>query len=353
LTPEPEHDSTSNSEDDYGLQRRLLRPRTVLSFAVGFGIVALAISRLNLDWDDVYGQIRGAHVGLLLLAFAANYGSIFIRSLRWRNLLDSAEVRPDPGYEMPRIRGMAAIYMVSWYFNCLLPAKLGDAYRGYLLKTRSRTPFSTALGTVVAERIADVVALALLLVLSGFLVFGTRVPDSIENWLILAAAIGVSLVVGFALVFKYRRTLRRLIPERAMTHYLRLEQGMLMSYRKVPSLVSLTTVIWFLEGARMYLIGLSIGAGLGVPEAVFIALLASLLTAVPATPAGLGFVELGIVGAAVVMGFSDGVAASLAVLDRFVAYWSVLVIGTGVFLITRWRWRGKQLASSPGLHSSN
>ncbi len=328
-----------------------MRPRTLLSFLAGAAIVVFAISRLDLNWGDISTQLRNAHIGYVIAAFAAYYGSIFIRSLRWRNLLDSAEVRPDPGYAMPRVRGMAAIYMVSWYFNCLLPAKLGDAYRGYLLKSRSRTSFSTALGTVVAERLADIVALASLLVLSGVIVFGTRFPDRLENWLWFAAILAVALVFAFSIAYRYRALFRKLVPQRVMTHYLRLEQGALMSYRKVPSLVALTAVIWFLEGARMYLIGLAIGAGLGIPEAVFIALLASLLTAVPATPAGLGFVEVGIVGAAVVMGFSDGVAASLAVLDRFVAYWSVLVIGTGVFLLTRWRWRGKQIASSPGLFS--
>jgi glycosyltransferase 2 family protein len=352
VTPSPPPNLES-ATDDYGLRRRILRPRTLLSFLVGAAIVMIVISRLDLDWSEVYGQLRNAHVGYVLIAFAAYYGSIFLRSIRWRSLLDSAEVTPDPGYEMPRVRGMAAIYMISWYFNCLLPAKLGDAYRGYLLKSRSRTPYSTALGTVFAERLADMVALASLLVLSGLLIFGTRVPDRLENWIIFAAILGVSLVLGFILAYRYRSLMRKLVPDRAMTQYLRLEQGALMSYRRVPSLVILTTVIWALEGVRMYFIGLSIGAGLGVPEAVFIALLASLLTAVPATPAGLGFVEAGIVGAAVVMGYSDGVAASIAVLDRFVAYWSVLVIGTGVFLVTRWKWRGRQLASSPGLHSSN
>jgi hypothetical protein len=131
LTSEPPNDQILTSSDEYGLRRRLLRPRTAISFLVGAGIVVLAISRLDLNWDDIYAQLRAANVGYILLAFMAYYGSIFIRSVRWRNLLDSAEVRPDPGYEMPRVRGMAAIYMVSWYFNCLLPAKLGDAYRDH------------------------------------------------------------------------------------------------------------------------------------------------------------------------------------------------------------------------------
>jgi glycosyltransferase 2 family protein len=353
LNREPDTPIEFEKDDEYGLRRRLLRPRTFLSLFFGAAIVVLAISRLDLDWSDIYSQIRNANPAYLIIAFVAYYGSILLRSIRWRTLLDSAEVEPDPGYAMPKMRGMAAIYLVSWYFNCLLPAKLGDAYRGYLLKSRSRTPFSTAFGTIVAERIADVVALAALLILSGLLVFGTRVPESLENWLLFAAILGGMLVAGFVVAFRYRQFIRRFVPTRLMTHYLRLEQGMLMSYRNVPSLVSLTAIIWALEGVRFYFIGLSIGAGLSIPEAVFIALLASLLTAVPATPAGLGFVEVGIVGAAVVMGFEGGVAASLAVLDRLVAYWSVLIIGTGVFLLTRWRWRGRQIESSPGLHSGN
>ncbi len=353
LTSEADVNQSQDNGDDLRLRQRLLRPRTLVSFLIGAGIVALTVNQLDLNWSEVYTQVTGAHIGLMILAFIANYGSIFVRSVRWRTLLDSAEVKPDPGYEMPKMRGMAAIYMVSWYFNCLLPAKLGDAYRGYLLKTRSRTPFSTAFGTVVAERIADVVALAALLIMSGFLVFGTRIPESLENWLLLAAVMGLGLILAFVFAFRYRETLRRLVPERIMPQYLRLEQGMLMSYRNVPSLVLLTGTIWILEGARLYAIGLAIGADLGIPEAVFIALLISLLTAVPATPAGLGFVEVGIVGAAVVMGFTEDMAASLAVLDRLVGYWSVIVVGTGVFLLTRWRWRGKQLASSPGLHSGN
>jgi glycosyltransferase 2 family protein len=340
-------------EDEYRLRDRILRPRTFISFLLGAGIVLLAISRLDLDWAEIAGYLRDANIAYIALAFIAYYGSIFVRSIRWRNLLDSAEVRPDPGYAMPQTRGMAAIYMVGWYFNCLLPAKLGDAYRSYLLKTRSRTPFSTALGTVVAERLADIVALSGLLVASGFIVFGTRFPDRLENWVLFAAILAVALVLGFLFAYRYRTLFHRFVPNRVLEKYLRLEHGALMSYRRLPALVPLTAIIWVLEGVRMYFIGLAIGANLGVWEAVFIALLASLLTAVPATPAGLGFVEVGIVGAAVVMGYSEGIAASIAVLDRFVAYWSVLVIGTGVFVIARIRWRGRQIASSPGLHSGN
>jgi uncharacterized protein (TIRG00374 family) len=64
-----------------------------------------------------------------------------------------------------------------------------------------------------------------------------------------------------------------------------------------------------------------------------------LLTVVPLTPAGLGFVELGVVGMLTVLGIGQQTAASIALLDRVVAYWSVIVVGAIVYPIVRWAWR--------------
>jgi glycosyltransferase 2 family protein len=336
--------------DESGLLKRVLRPRTALSFVVAAGVVTLALLRLDLDWGAVGEQVGSANIPLLLLALVAYYSALLIRTVRWQSLLESAQVRPDPGYAMPEYRGMLAIYMVGWYFNCLVPAKLGDAYRGYLLKRRARAPFSSALGTIFAERLVDMVALSSILLLSAFIVFGRRIPDRIDSWLILAAVMAVGLIAVFALVFRYRTWLRTFVPDRVMTQYLRLEQGALTSYKRVPSLIGLTAVIWAMEGVRLFLVSESIGAGLSVSDAFFVALLASLLTAVPLTPAGLGFVEIGIVGAFVVMGLPEHTAASLALLDRLIAYWSVLVVGTVLFLLTRWRWRGERAPDRTRLH---
>ncbi len=60
-------------------------------------------------------------------------------------------------------------------------------------------------------------------------------------------------------------------------------------------------MIWLLEGARVYFVihALDLPAinHLGISASIFVALAAALLTAIPLTPAGVGFVEAGIVGA--------------------------------------------------------
>src|SRR3712207_7067169 len=40
------------------------------------------------------------------------------------------------------VLGISEIVMLSWFANCIVPAKLGDAYRAYLLKRTAGVSFS-------------------------------------------------------------------------------------------------------------------------------------------------------------------------------------------------------------------
>jgi uncharacterized protein (TIRG00374 family) len=155
----------------------------------------------------------------------------------------------------------------------------------------------------------------------------------------LALAFGIAMVVLLVVVYRFRMAFRNRVPHRVRDHYIRLEESTLGSFGRLPTLLILTAVIWATEGLRLYFIGLSVGAGINFSEALFVALLASLLTAIPITPAGLGFVEFGVVGTRTLLGVANQTGASVALLDRVVAYWSVIIVGAIVYLIARWAWR--------------
>lgn len=322
------------------IARRLLRPRTVLSFVLAAAVIIFAISRFDLNLSAIAAQMSQANPAFIVLAFVTYYGSFAVRAARWRSLLGSARVEPAPGCRIPGSPGMMVIFILSWFVNCLVPAKLGDAYRAYLLKQRSGTSLSAALGTIFAERLSDVVTLAVVLVASGLLIFGRHIPSTVSNWMIVGVTLGVILVIGTIGAYQFREQLRRLVPHRVRGHYLNLERGALGSFGRLPTLLTLTAIIWMLEGLRLYFVMESLHAGFTFSTALFVALLASLLTVVPFTPAGLGFVELGVVGVLMLLGGSEQTAASVALLDRVVAYWSVIVIGGALYAITRWKWRG-------------
>ena len=58
--------------------------------------------------------------------------------------------------------------LISWLVNCVVPAKLGDVYRGYLLRINTGVALSKTFGTIFIERIFDLIAIVVLGLAAGF-----------------------------------------------------------------------------------------------------------------------------------------------------------------------------------------
>ena len=91
------------------------------------------------------------------------------------------------------------------------------------------------------------------------------------------------------------------------------------------------------EALRLYFVVLALGfpdVELGISGAVFVALIGSLLTAVPLSPAGLGIVEAGVVGVlTVAYGVPLPEATAIALLDRVISVFSVIVFGSIAYVV--------------------
>ena len=108
--------------------------------------------------------------------------------------------------------------------------------------------------------------------------------------------------------------------------------------RHLPGLGALTIVIWLTEGMRLYLVVQALGFSdveLGLSGAIFVALIGSLLTAVPLSPAGLGIVEAGVVGVlTVAYGVPLPEATAIALLDRVISVFSVIIFGSIAYVLS-------------------
>jgi uncharacterized protein (TIRG00374 family) len=98
---------------------------------------------------------------------------------------------------------------------------------------------------------------------------------------------------------------------------------------------------WACEAVRLFFVVRAIGVSLSdnlvveLAMTTTVALIASLLTALPLTPAGLGFVESALVASLLLMGVrSEQLAFSVAFLDRTISYASLVVIGLVVYLVS-------------------
>ncbi|HEX8026355.1 MAG TPA: flippase-like domain-containing protein, partial [Candidatus Limnocylindrales bacterium] len=101
--------------------------------------------------------------------------------------------------------------------------------------------------------------------------------------------------------------------------------------------VILTGLAWGTEAMRLYLVVLAFGfpIHLGISGAFFVALSASLLTAVPLTPAGIGFVESGVIGLlTIVYGVPQTEALAITLVDRAISVLSIIILGSIAYAIS-------------------
>jgi uncharacterized protein (TIRG00374 family) len=323
--------------DQVSLGRRLRQPRTILSIAIPLLLLLLAARLfLNIDVKAVVTGIAEANKWLLLAAFTVFYLGFPLRGLRWSMILRGTGVNVG-------VRDSTEIVFLSWLVNCLVPAKLGDVYRAYLLKLNApTTSMSRTLGTVFIERILDLFAIAIMGLAAGFWSFRGGLPPEIQ----FIVALGVGTVVVLAgLLFTLRNFGRRILerlplPHRVVEFYDRFEEGVFrgVGRRQLPGLIALTALIWSTEGMRLFLVIQALGftdVNVGISGAFFVAFIGSLLTAVPLSPAGLGIVDAGM-GAVLVLayGLPPTEAATIVIVDRVISVFSIIVIGSILYVFS-------------------
>lgn len=135
------------------------RMRFVLFALVTAGVFYLLFRRI--DYGSVFATLARAHRGWLVAAFLLTLTFPVFSALRWRRMLGSL------GHEVP-FRDCFAMIMAAWPMGTITPSKAGDLMKAWYLK--DRVPVGLVVGSVLAERVLDVLVL-LALALGGCLAF--------------------------------------------------------------------------------------------------------------------------------------------------------------------------------------
>ena len=316
---------------------RVFRPRNIASFLLALAVLYLVYRQfLGLDWRESWASVWGASPGLFALAFAVFYISFPLRGLRWKVLLENVGYGRDVGRPVPSTFGLTRIMYLAWFANCVTVARLGDAYRAYLLKRASDVSFTVTLGTVLAERLLDLVVLALVLGAGVLVVFGSWLPPEAAQTLVAGLILSAVGVVGMLFLRRFGGAFEKVLPKRLRAHYSRLERGLTGSLRgRLPQLIALSVAGWVLEGAALYATAAAVGVSVSVVGALVVALAASLLSTVPITPAGLGFTEAGMVMLLGWLGLDLSTATAVTLLFRLINYWSIVALGFILYVSLR------------------
>lgn len=207
----------------------------------------VSVTEMAAKFADADYRLIALSGTLLLLAHLS-------RAYRWNLLLEPIGYRPGLGQTFLAV-------MTGYFANLILP-RMGEVTRCGMLKRMENIPVNTAFGTVVAERIIDLLALLVLLCLnftlefnrlSGFFInfFSEKLSGlgklSVNVYIILVSIVLIGLAFLVAL-YKYRAKFSQVAFLKKIRSFTRgLVEG-LLSVRKLEkrwSFLLHTVLIWF------------------------------------------------------------------------------------------------------------
>lgn len=170
------------------------------------GIPAADCSLMQKVIDD-FARADYGWIALVLLAFIISNIS---RAIRWRMLIQPL------GYQVRLINAFLTI-VIGYFANLGLP-RLGEIVRPGLLSRYEKIPLEKTMGTVVADRIFDVISILLVTGLAFLLEYDrlwalfskyAGLSDKLDGWSQPLLLVLLFLVVIVALVWRFRRRIAR------------------------------------------------------------------------------------------------------------------------------------------------
>ena len=296
--------------------------------------------------------MQGSNPWYYLLAFLVHYASFPVRGLRWRVIAANAHLDSAPNSHLPSAMACARFILLGWFISTISWFRLGDPYRAYTFSQAAGASFPRTFGTIIAERLIDVVTVFLLLLVGAALlvIAGDLRPSPVFLGVAFLMVVGAGLLL---LLMKHLGVrLARLLPKRLADAYHRLYEGTMGSFRRLPLIGLLSIIAWLLEVGRLWLVLQALDLSPHASLVLFVAVASALLSTAPITPGGLGIVELGASGL-LMLDLPRAAAVSAILLDRSISYLSIIVVGGGLFLFTQLRKRPARRSPSPLLRGED
>lgn len=275
---------------------------------------------------------QAADYRLILLALATSWTWLAVRGIVWRTLLQKK------ASYLQVFSSLCEGYMI----NNLLPFRLGEVGRVFLLGRKANLPFMQVLSTVVIERALDFGFTVIILLLALPFVVATSHAKQI------ALVIGILVILGLGFLYwlARNRTLALVLFDRASARWPKLqEQGGRFLSPLFSGLEILTdgwlflrallwmALNWAMGVAQFYIMLLAFIPGARFVWAMFGISAAALGGAVPSAPGAVGIYEAALGGALTLVSHNAGASVAIAILAHVLNYALTGALG-GYFLAT-------------------
>ena len=301
----------------------------------------LYLSMRGIEWQVLWSVLRETRVDYLIPAVVLGFLGHYFRAYRWKFML----------LTIKRIQtnSLFIATMIGLMANNLLPARLGEFVRAYVLGRREEISRTASFATIVYERIVDVFSL---LVLLGVMLARVPGPEWISRSALWLLAANVLLMIALLAMGRYRSLVVRIVARvvrplseskririhRATEGFLEGLAGMIQLRTFLPIAFSSVAVWGFAIGA-VYLCFGALGIDVPVIASVSIIVLVSMGSMIPSAPAYVGTTQYACVLGLGMFGIGKSEALAYSILFHALQFFPVTALGVYFLWKTQIRWR--------------
>jgi len=267
---------------------------------------AIIIYMISSVWNQLLDAIIHLVPGYLVAACAICLGAWWLRGWRYHTILRGMD-------DDVSILTATGCIFVSQTVNLVVPFRLGDVVRIFILNHENNTTYSDGISSIVVERIFDITTVALLgLVAIPFVLNGNPGYFLV---MILVLAFGFIFFVFIFFSDRLKSENRYLQIIYSMLHEIRRAS---LTPRSILLLGCSSIAIWMLDVLVCYSVVLMFRQQIPFATVVLAIVIGNLIKAVPITPGGLGTYELLVSQTLSLSGMPDIFAKLVAIIDHLI-----------------------------------
>ncbi len=259
-----------------------------LAIGILISAAALFLAYRQANVEEMLAAFRGARYGYVLLGFALVVALTAVRGLRWHVLTEG---------RLPTVDGFW-LFNIGFLFNNILPARLGEIVRAILAGRRPGMHVTSALSSIVVERLFDMVSVVALF---GLVLLSLDLPPVIRGAGTVMGLAAVTGIVVLAAAARRPQTALRL-SAKALALLPRLDEqhahdslapfieglGGVSNLRTFVLGLLLSLIAWLMSGVVGWVMLIGFVPGAPLIDGIAAVASAGLGISVPAAPSGVG-----------------------------------------------------------------
>ncbi len=283
---------------------------------LAIGIIAFMLYRV---WGDLIEALQHMVPEYLAAGIIICLAAWWLRGWRYHSILKSLN------YSVSITVATACIF-VSQTVNLIVPARLGDFVRVFILKHDYNTTYSEGVSSLVVERVFDIITIALLGAVS--LLFVIHVRSEFYIIIFVPIIAGILFFIVLLCVGKCSSENKYIQIILTMLHEIKRAS---LTLKSIVLLGGSSLVIWMLDILVCYAVVQMFQQQIPFAIIVLAIVIGNLVKAVPITPGGIGTYELSLAITFGLAGVSPAVATLIAVIDHLIK--NIVTFAGGVIAI--------------------